>query len=329
MMGQLASSETVSLGLARPRAAAPKWTEAEDDRLRAAYAKGERIDLVAAELGRPVRGTMSRTRKIGLAGTHPLHGGWCSAPLWTTAEDARLREAFGTTRASILAQELGRSKVSIYNRAFALGLKSSYTRPPTGRERYALRIAFDRGLALPDVASAMGRRLVSLSKYAVAHGYRFGRRRLLSQPITIDEIIALADPATELPPMKVYRRACRARTPRERGPSLDDPARLSGPTKATLRAVQPASRPKEPASPAPSVLRPPAVSAAPVARASWIERQMAELVEARRFLETKGFSVVQDRASPIGRWFLSGWRWPLSNQELIETARRARAQEAA
>ncbi len=62
----------------------------------------------------------------------------------------------------------------------------------------------------------------------------------------------------------------------------------------------------------------------------WAERQIAELAEARAYLETRGFSVTRaDRESVIPKWYLSGWRWPLTSQQVIETARRARAQGTA
>ncbi|PZO87914.1 MAG: hypothetical protein DI623_13710 [Sphingomonas sanxanigenens] len=94
------------------------------------------------------------------------------------------------------------------------------------------------------------------------------------------------------------------------------------------------SMPKPPqASAATSALScPPRAEVAPLPKKpvmGWVERQMAEVAAAKAYLERRGFAVTRaDRDAQIARWFLSGWRWPLTNSELIEAARRARAQEA-
>lgn len=364
------TAPAVSIALARPQAKSPDWSADEDDRLRDAYANGERIDLVAEELGRTHGAARSRADKIGLGGTHPAHGGWCTDPVWSEADDALLRDLYGKIDTDEVASRIGRSKRAIFSRAHLLGLQHGYHRKSTGQERLALGIAYRRGLAIADVAAAMGRKAFSLSKYATKHGYNFGRRPLLAAPISLDEIIALADEATPLPAFKNTPRgasgtARKASSAGESTPASREraatPAPQRRPARAPIAKVQkaavirrPAPQPAEEvkASPPPppiktetSMPKPPQASAATSAPScppraevaplpkkpvmGWVERQMAEVAEAKAYLERRGFAVTRaDRDAQIARWFLSGWRWPLTSSELIEAARRARAQEA-
>lgn len=180
-----------------------EWSPEEDDRLRQAYANGERIDLVAGELHRTPLAARSRAEKIGLAGTHAAgRGGWATEPDWTEDEDATLRAHYGKVPTPELAERLGRSKAGLYNRAWTLGLEHGYHRIWSRDERKALQIAFDRGLAITDLAAALGRKAFSVSKYATNHDYDFGRRSLRQKPLSLDDILALADPAVACPPAR-------------------------------------------------------------------------------------------------------------------------------
>jgi hypothetical protein len=60
--------------------------------------------------------------------------------------------------------------------------------------------------------------------------------------------------------------------------------------------------------------------AAPI---GWIEQRMASIRAARAGLERKGFKVTRaDRDAPIARWFVSGYTSSLSDDELLEVAKR-------
>lgn len=59
---------------------------------------------------------------------------------WTPEEDALLRAQYADTRTADLAEQLGRSVVTVYSRAYALGLEKSEafrTSPASGRMRSA------------------------------------------------------------------------------------------------------------------------------------------------------------------------------------------------
>jgi hypothetical protein len=186
----------------------PRWTPAEDDRLRRAYAAGEPLEQVAAELRRPYRGVATRAQTLGLGGRHAAgRGGWATEREWTEAEDARLREAYGEIPTQQLADELGRPKAGVYNRAFVLGLKHGYHREWTDEEQQALRVAHDRGVSLADLARALGRNYYGVHKYAANRGFRFGQRPRLVVAPALAEILALSDPAIPLPAVQA-RRPC-------------------------------------------------------------------------------------------------------------------------
>jgi hypothetical protein len=176
----------------------PKWTEAEDDRLRLAYAAGERIDLAAEEIGRTANAARSRAEKLGLSGSHTAgRGGWATEPDWTVEEERILRELYGTARPSEIASRLGRSKGAVYVRANQLGLRDRD--PWTEQQQEGLSIAYRRGIAVADVATALGRKALSVSKYATNHGMHFGRRARRSAAWSLELLLALADDATPLP----------------------------------------------------------------------------------------------------------------------------------
>lgn len=175
------------------------WTPAEDQALRDAYATGARIDLLAQQLGRTEKGAYSRAGKLGLVHPREIKGGFIKTPAWKPEEDALLRDLYGNVPTRDLPARIGRSKTAIFNRAHALGLHHGYHRCWTRPELEALRNAFDRGLAIADLAAALGRKAFSVSKYASNHGMHFGARPLAVEPITLQDILALGDPAVPLP----------------------------------------------------------------------------------------------------------------------------------
>jgi hypothetical protein len=176
------------------------WTPEEDAALRQAYASGARIDLLSIELGRPYKGTVSRAVKLGLSHPRDIKGGFITSPKWTPPEDELLRELYGNIPTPELPARIGRSKSAIFNRAFQLGLRHGYQRCWTRPELAALRIAYQRGIAIADVAAALGRKAFSVSKYASNHGMLFGARPLVLEPLTLQDILALDDPLVLLPP---------------------------------------------------------------------------------------------------------------------------------
>lgn len=64
-----------------------------------------------------------------------------------------------------------------------------YIRPFSGDETRALDIAFRSGISIADLANALGRKAMSLSKYATKHGYHFGRRP--RRAVTLEALLAL------------------------------------------------------------------------------------------------------------------------------------------
>jgi hypothetical protein len=53
-----------------------------------------------------------------------------------------------------------------------------------------------------DIAAALDRRRDAVSTYACNHGLPFGRRPLLAEPITLEALLELTDPAVALPPFR-------------------------------------------------------------------------------------------------------------------------------
>lgn len=190
----------------------PDWTAAEDAQLRtfyeAAYAGDQTPAIVLAErLGRTLGAVRSRADKLGISRPRAIKGGFCTTPTWAPEEEALLREIYPTLRMrDLLPRFPGRSKSAIFTRANVLGLQSPFIQPWTDDHKRALRIGFDRGLAIADIATALGRKAMSVSKYATNHGLDFGMRPLVVEPVTLIDILALADIALPLPPRVDPRR---------------------------------------------------------------------------------------------------------------------------
>jgi hypothetical protein len=200
-----AGTMSTPVALSRPApfnprpAKAPDWSPEEDDRLRQAYAAGERVDLVAEELGRTVKATYSRAKKLELTHPREIKGGFIKSRTWSPQEDSLLRELYGNVRTSELPARIGRSKSAIFNRAHQLDLHHGYQRCWTRSELEALRIAHERGIGIADLASALGRKSFSVSKFATHRGYKFGSRPALAEPISLQQLLELGDPTVDLP----------------------------------------------------------------------------------------------------------------------------------
>ncbi|MHA0111256.1 hypothetical protein ACXYUI_29645, partial [Klebsiella pneumoniae] len=85
---------------------------------------------------------------------------------WTEADEARLRADYGRVPTKVLAASLGRTKAALTSRANSLGLVHGYIRPFSDDETRALDVAFNTGVSLADLAVALNRKAMSLSKYA-------------------------------------------------------------------------------------------------------------------------------------------------------------------
>jgi hypothetical protein len=298
--------------------AAPAWSPDEDDLLREAYAKGERIDLLAKELGRTEKAAYSRAKKIGLTHPREIKGGFVTKPKWSDEEDALLRALYGEAPTKDLPARIGRSMRSIYQRAFELDLKHGYQRQWSRSELKALKIAHCRGLAVADVAHAMGRKAFSVSKYATNQGYQFGRRPLLATPITLEDILRLEDSSVPAPPVRDPNAERALRLAAKAAPK-PKPMREAKP--AAVRQTAAPVAPREPALPAPPEARAHPIPVRPLGRPSGIFAYAERMRAAVAHLRARNFTVQRhSRDEIIARWHISGWNGLFSNEQLVELA---------
>lgn len=167
------------------------WTEDEDELLRRAYSEAASLTPLRARLGRTTCSIRWRAGYLGLRGTHLNRNGWRAGADWTDDQVAMLQAEYGKTANDVLAARLGRSKAAMFSRANVLGLVHGYIRAFSPDELRALALADRHGLAIADLALALGRRACSVSKYATNHGYRFGRRPRRAVAPTLASILAL------------------------------------------------------------------------------------------------------------------------------------------
>lgn len=173
------------------------WTTEEEDLLRHVYATGGSVVRLADRLGRGRSGVRWKVKDLGLQGTHEKAAGFRQGPVWSPEEDETLRANYGKMKTGALAQLLGRPKTGVFNRAWQLGVKHGYWRHYTADEQRAFRIAYERGIALADLAIAIERSALTISKHATDKlGLHFGRRQRRKPPLSLEQILAL-DPAAE------------------------------------------------------------------------------------------------------------------------------------
>lgn len=166
------------------------WTPEEDALLGKAYTEGTSLTPLRRQLGRTAGSLRHRAEYLGLRGLHANRNGWRIGPDWTEAEEARLRADYGRVPTKALAASIGRTKASITTRANVLGLVHGYIRPFSDDETRALDIAFRTGVSIADLAVALDRKPMSVSKYATNHGYQFGRRP--RRAVTLEGLLAAA-----------------------------------------------------------------------------------------------------------------------------------------
>ena len=166
------------------------WTPEEDALLQKAYGEGTSLTPLRRQLGRTSGSLRHRAEYLELRGRHANRNGWRIGPDWTEAEEARLRADYGRVPTKLLAARMGRTKAALTSRANSLGLVHGYIRPFSDEETRALEIAFRTGVSIADLAVALDRKAMSLSKYATNHGYQFGRRP--RRTVTLEGLLAAA-----------------------------------------------------------------------------------------------------------------------------------------
>lgn len=132
-----------------------------------------------------------RAGLLGLRGTHSRRNGFRDGPEWSEADLAVLRAHYGKMPTPDLAKALGRSKATVFTRAHTLGLEHGRIVAWTNGDHEALEVAHRHGIAIADLAAALGRKPCSVSKYATRHGFAFGRRPRLPQPPTRNDMLNL------------------------------------------------------------------------------------------------------------------------------------------
>lgn len=173
------------------------WSEEEDLLLVRAYREGASLTPLRGRLSRSSFSIRWRADYLGLRGTHEKPNGWRAGPDWTEADLARLRRDYGRVPTGELVRSMGRSKAAIFTRAHVLGLVHGYHRAWSDDESAALAIAFEHGVAIGDLAAALGRKRHAVHKYASNRGMRFGRRTKVAFAITLQDILRLSEPAGE------------------------------------------------------------------------------------------------------------------------------------
>ncbi|MDR3408433.1 MAG: hypothetical protein P4L68_08045 [Methylovirgula sp.] len=168
------------------------WLPEEEQLLRQAYRTGASLTPLRTRLGRTPSSIRWKVKELGLQGTHEKTAGWRIAPIWTLQEEKFLRQHYGKMNTRELATAMGRPRMAVLNRAWTLGLKHGYWRPYTADELAAFRIAFANGIAIADLAIALDRHAMTVSKYATDKlGIHFGRRRRMKSALSLDQILEL------------------------------------------------------------------------------------------------------------------------------------------
>ncbi len=173
------------------------WTAEEDALLGQCYQTGTSLTPLRERLGRTPCSIRWRATYLELRGNHPNKNGFRGGPDWSAADLATLRAEYGRTPVADLARKLGRTKAAIFTRANTLKLVHGYIKTWTSDDIAALETAFANGIAIADLAIALDRRAMSVSKYATKHGYDFGRRRRAAQVLTTSQILAMPNATRE------------------------------------------------------------------------------------------------------------------------------------
>lgn len=169
------------------------WTAEEDALLEQSYKNGTSLTPLRERLGRTPCSIRWRATYLELRGNHPNKNGFRGGPDWSADDLDILRAEYGSTPVADLARKLGRTKAAVFTRANVLKLVHGYIKPWTAEDIAALGIAYETDVAIADLAIALDRKAMSVSKYATKHGYDFGRRRRAAHRLTRADILAMAD----------------------------------------------------------------------------------------------------------------------------------------
>lgn len=168
------------------------WLPEEEELLRHAYRTGASLTPIRTRLGRTSCSIRWKAKDLGLQGTHVKTAGFRQGPVWTKKEEDFLRDNYGKMPTRQLAEALNRPRMGVLNRAWHLGLKHGYWRPYTEDELRAYRLAYAHGIAIADLAIALDREAMTVSKYATDKLHlHFGRRRRMRPAPTLDQILQL------------------------------------------------------------------------------------------------------------------------------------------
>ena len=168
------------------------WTPDEDALLSRVYTDGTSRTPLIERLGRSTSSINWRVDHLGLRGTHANRNGFRGGPIWTEADITTLRDHYGKMPMTDLAAKMGRTKASLFTRANLLGLVHGYHRPWSDDDRRALALAHAHDIALPDLATALGRKYAAVHKFAEKQGVRFGRRARRKPAPTLQDILGLS-----------------------------------------------------------------------------------------------------------------------------------------
>ena len=114
-----------------------------------------------------------RAEYLGLRGTHPRRDGFRDSPVWSDVDVAkaprRVRQGAEPPSRRRARPQLRRDDVP----GASLGIQHGWMRAFSPDEDQAIRIAWERGVSMVDVAQAMGRDPAVIGKHAARLGYRF------------------------------------------------------------------------------------------------------------------------------------------------------------
>ena len=143
---------------------ADAWLPDETNRLRAAFAEDHTIDEIAAMLGRPRAGVATRIHDLGLR----RH----SRRSWTDWDDEEMARCYAHEPTATVAARLGRGVSALYARARLLDLSEPGYPPYSGWEEAQLRVGYEKGVPVAQIASLIGRPFAGVISRASALGLR-------------------------------------------------------------------------------------------------------------------------------------------------------------
>lgn len=174
------SADVVELAPYLPSAAASQlrevafradaWLADEIADLRRQFSADTPINTIAESLDRGVHGVRAKIYELGLRrnSTRP----------WSEWEEAELVARYGRESAATLAQNLGRGVAAVYARASLLGLQDEGKAPYTPWEDAQIRIGYQIGVPVAQIAAMIGRPTSGL----VTHAWRSLNLRHANQP---------------------------------------------------------------------------------------------------------------------------------------------------